>query len=180
MAQRAARIRLAEWFNSRGWSPSPFQKRAWTQGLAGASGLIVTPTGSGKTLAAFGGALLEAMSMPVGRPAARKKGPQPSRIKVLWVSPLRALANDTVRALREPLDALQTGWTVSMRTGDSSARDRRLARTGQAEVLVITPESLALMLSYADSADVLGSVRWIVVDEWHELMGNKRGVLLQL
>ena len=177
---RAARIRVAAWFEARGWSPAPFQKRAWARGLAGGSGLIVTPTGSGKTLAAFGGALLEAMSAPVVRAGARRKVAQPSRIKVLWVTPLRALANDTVRALRDPLDSLETGWTVAMRTGDASARDRRLARTGQAEVLVITPESLALMLSYPDSAAVLGGVRWIVVDEWHELMGNKRGVLLQL
>ncbi|MDQ3039115.1 MAG: DEAD/DEAH box helicase, partial [Pseudomonadota bacterium] len=66
------------------------------------------------------------------------------------------------------------------RTGDASARDRRLARTGQAEVLVITPESLSLMLSYPETAALLGRLRWIVVDEWHELMGNKRGVLLQL
>ena len=177
---RAARMRLAAWFDARGWSPAPFQKRAWARGLDGGSGLIVTPTGSGKTLAAFGGALLEAMSAPVAQAGARRKGQQPSRIKVLWVTPLRALANDTVRALREPLDALETGWTVAMRTGDATARDRRLARTGKAEVLVITPESLALMLSYPDGATVLGGVRWIVVDEWHELMGDKRGVLLQL
>ena len=177
---RAARAHLLEWFASRGWSPALFQRTAWARGLDGGSGLIVTPTGSGKTLAAFGGALLEAMCSPVEPSRRRQKGPKPARIKVLWVTPLRALANDTVRALREPLDALETGWTVAMRTGDASARDRRLARTGQAEVLVITPESLALTLSYPDSSAILGGVRWIVVDEWHELMGNKRGVLLQL
>ena len=180
LAMRAARARLLEWFASRGWSPASFQRAAWSRGLDGGSGLIVTPTGSGKTLAAFGGALLEAISAPVEPTRTRGKGVKPARIKVLWVTPLRALANDTVRALREPLDALETGWTVAMRTGDASARDRRLARTGQAEVLVITPESLPLMLSYPDSAALLGGVRWIVVDEWHELMGNKRGVLLQL
>lgn len=177
---RAARTRLMEWFQTRGWSPAPFQKRAWARGLAGGSGLIVTPTGSGKTLAAFGGALLEAMCSPVTAKPVRGAKLATGRIKVLWVTPLRALANDTVVALRDPLDALQTGWTVAMRTGDASARDRRLARSGQAEVLVITPESLALMLSYPDCGQLLGGVRWIVVDEWHELMGNKRGVLLQL
>lgn len=180
VAMGAARAHLLAWFSSRGWSPALFQRTAWSRGLDGGSGLIVTPTGSGKTLAAFGGALLEAMCSPVAPSRTRSKGPKPARIKVLWVTPLRALANDTVRALREPLDALNTGWTVAMRTGDASARDRRLARTGQAEVLVITPESLALMLSYPDSDAFLGGVRWIVVDEWHELMGNKRGVLLQL
>ena len=158
-----------------------FQRAAWRHGLAGESGLIVTPTGSGKTLAAFGGALIEALAAPPPPAPTRKdKGRRPARIKVLWVTPLRALANDTVRALREPLEALGIPWTVAMRTGDASARDRRLARTGQAEVLVITPESLSLMLSYPETAELLGALRWIVVDEWHELMGNKRGVLLQL
>ena len=180
-ALRDARARLLDWFTARGWSPSSFQRAAWRSGLAGESGLIVTPTGSGKTLAAFGGALIEALAIPpVPAPAKRSKGPRPGRIQVLWVTPLRALANDTVRALREPLEALDIPWTVAMRTGDASARDRRLARTGQAEVLVITPESLSLMLSYPETAELLGGLRWIVVDEWHELMGNKRGVLLQL
>ncbi len=178
---RAARARLVAWFDARGWAPSAFQRTAWRHGLAGESGLIVTPTGSGKTLAAFGGALIEALAAPAPTaPTRRDKGPRPARIKVLWVTPLRALANDTVRALREPLEALDLAWTVAMRTGDASARDRRLARTGQTEVLVITPESLSLMLSYPETAELLGGLRWIVVDEWHELMGNKRGVLLQL
>ncbi len=176
-----ARARLLEWFTARGWSPSNFQRAAWRTGLAGESGLIVTPTGSGKTMAAFGGALIEALAaQPVPSSTKRSTGPRPGRIRVLWVTPLRALANDTVRALREPLEALDIPWTVAMRTGDASARDRRLARTGQAEVLVITPESLSLMLSYPETAGLLGGLRWIVVDEWHELMGNKRGALLQL
>ena len=180
-ATRAARVRLGEWFAARGWAPSAFQREAWRRGVDGESGLIVTPTGSGKTLAAFGGPLLAALAVPPEPVAAsRAKGPRATRIQVLWVTPLRALANDTVRALREPLDALDIPWTVAMRTGDATARDRRLARTGQAEVVVITPESLSLMLSYPETADLLRGVRWIVVDEWHELMGNKRGVLLQL
>lgn len=100
--------------------------------------------------------------------------------RILWITPLRALAADSVRALRAPIDALGLGWTVAMRTGDATARDRRLAREGRADVLVITPESLALLLSYPDSAAQFGALRGIVVDEWHELLGNKRGVLLQL
>ena len=180
-ALRDARARLGDWFAGRGWSPLVFQREAWRRGLAGESGLIVTATGSGKTLAAFGGALLEALAQPPATPpTGRSKVSRGPRIQVLWITPLRALANDTVRALREPLDALCIPWTVAMRTGDASARDRRLARTGQAEVVVITPESLSLMLSYPETADLLGGIRWIVVDEWHELMGNKRGVLLQL
>ncbi|MGJ4728887.1 ligase-associated DNA damage response DEXH box helicase [Luteimonas sp. SDU101] len=110
----------------------------------------------------------------------RPAGPSAARTRLLWITPLRALASDTARALRAPLDALGLDWTVAMRTGDASSRDRRLARQGRADALVITPESLALLLSYPDTAAQLAGLRGIVVDEWHELLGNKRGVLLQL
>src|SRR5690606_11570567 len=182
-ARRRARADapLAAWFAAQGWRPAPFQRAAWRHYLAGDSGLLVTPTGSGKTLAALGGPLLEALRLgdaaaPSGR-GARAGGP---RLRLLWITPLRALAVDTVRAIRAPVGALGVPWTVAMRTGDASARDRRLAREGRAGVLVTTPESFALALSYPDSARVLGGVRAVVVDEWHELLGNKRGVLLQL
>ena len=170
---------LAAWFARQGWSPAPFQRAAWRHYLAGRDGLLVTPTGSGKTLAAFGGPLLQALREPA-QPRAKRGQPAAPRTRVLWVTPLRALANDTTRALREPIAALGIPWTVAMRTGDASARDKRLARSGQAEVLVITPESLALLLSYPDTGDQLRGLRAIVVDEWHELLGSKRGVLLQL
>lgn len=114
-----------------------------------------------------------------GKNRARKRV-SGARLQVLWITPLRALAADTVRALREPIAALGLDWQVAMRTGDASARDKRLARSGQAEVLVITPESLALLLSYPDTAPHFAALRCVVVDEWHELLGNKRGVLLQL
>ncbi|HLT43879.1 MAG TPA: DEAD/DEAH box helicase [Luteimonas sp.] len=103
-----------------------------------------------------------------------------ARTRLLWITPLRALASDTTRAIRTPLEALGLDWTVAMRTGDASSRDKRLARQGRADVLVITPESLALLLTYPDTAAQLAGLRGIVVDEWHELLGNKRGVLLQL
>ncbi len=101
-------------------------------------------------------------------------------LKVLWITPLRALAADTLRALREPADGLGLDWRIGLRTGDASARDKRLARDGELDALVTTPESLALLLSYADTGARLASLRCIVVDEWHELLGTKRGVLLQL
>jgi len=99
---------------------------------------------------------------------------------VLWITPLKALATDTVRALREASDALELDWQVGLRTGDASARDKRLARAGKLDVLVTTPESLALLLSYPDTTPQLSGIRCVIVDEWHELLGNKRGVLLQL
>lgn len=170
---------LRRWFERNGWTAAPFQREVWLRYLGGESGLLVSPTGSGKTLAACGGELLRGlMEAPTPRP--RRGAPEPPRLRLLWVTPLRSLAVDTVRALREALQGLQLNWTVAMRTGDASARDKRLARTGKAEVVVITPESLALQLSYADAAQVFAGVSAVIVDEWHELLGSKRGVLFQL
>lgn len=172
------------WFAQRGWAPLPFQRDVWKRYLDGESGLLHTPTGSGKTLAAFGGPLLGALAArgrtpPATAVARGRRQPQRS-LQVLWITPLRALAADTARALREPVEALGLDWQVGLRTGDASARDKRLARSGKLDVLVTTPESLALLLSYPDTAPQLAALRCVIVDEWHELLGNKRGVLLQL
>jgi len=169
--------RLQAWFDTRGWRPLPFQKAMWRTYLQGGSGLLLTPTGSGKTLAVYGGALLQALIDPLPRPA-RKNATRP--LQVLWVTPLRALASDTARALEAPLAALGLDWTVGLRSSDASSRDRRRAREGRLDVLVTTPESLALLLSYPDALDRMRKLRCVVVDEWHELLASKRGVLLQL
>lgn len=172
--------RLQQWFAARGWKPLPFQRQAWRHYLAGESGLIHTPTGSGKTLAAFGGPLLEALAekAPSRSSGSRRRVARP--LRVLWITPLRALATDTTRALAETADALGLPWSVAQRTGDASARDKRLARGGKLDVLVTTPESLSLLLSYPDTAPMFGDLRCVVVDEWHELMGSKRGAQTQL
>jgi ATP-dependent Lhr-like helicase len=166
---------LAGWFAARGWKPAAFQRETWRRYQAGESGLLHTPTGSGKTLAAFGGPLLEALADGTAARPTTGEGP-----RVMWVTPLRALAVDTARALAQVTEDLGVSWTVALRAGDASARDKRLARQGKADVLVITPESLALLLSYADVSSRFRALRCVVVDEWHELLGSKRGVLLQL
>lgn len=172
---------LTQWFALRGWKPAPFQREVWRRYREGQSGLLVTPTGSGKTLAMIGGPLLQAMMELTAVGEKRKQHPSTAnaRVQVLWITPLRALASDTVQALRQPIEGLGLPWTVAMRTGDASARDKRLARQGKADVLVITPESLALLLSYPDTLEHLAHLQAIVVDEWHALLDNKRGVLLQ-
>lgn len=175
---------LRSWFAQRGWTAAPFQRDVWARYLRGESGLLHTPTGSGKTIAAFGGPLLQALQEGVAiapaKKSARSKKPDATQLRVLWITPLRALATDTVRSLRDPIDALGIPWTIAMRTADASSRDRRLSKEGRAEVVVITPESLALMLSYPESGEIFSELRAVIVDEWHELIGNKRGVLLQL
>lgn len=140
---------------------------------------------------------LKASPVSIAEPDATRKGPkqapgtrQPARaarpratprdLSLLWITPLRALATDTLRAMHAPIDALGLDWTIGMRTGDASARDKRLAREGKLDALITTPESLSLLLSYPDAAERLSTLRCVIVDEWHELLGNKRGVLLQL
>ena len=178
---------LLDWFSTQGWTAAAFQRDVWRRYLAGESGLLHTPTGSGKTLAALGGPLLEALaSMPPPSEAPRPPGTRSKaarrepQLQLLWITPLRALATDTLRALREAVSGVGLDWELGLRTGDASARDKRLARAGALDALVITPESLALLLSYPDTAPRLSHLRCVVVDEWHELLGNKRGVLLQL
>jgi len=179
---RAARQRLQAWFATRGWTPLRFQREVWRRTLAGESGLLHTPTGSGKTLAVAGASLVEALAREASAAPSRRRvrASQAHPLRLLWITPLRALAADTTRALREPAEALGLDWRVGQRTGDASARDRRLAREGGLDALVTTPESLALLLSYPDTPERLRALDMVVVDEWHELLGNKRGVLLQL
>ena len=113
-------------------------------------------------------------------PSPGKKNNRVRPLQVLWITPLKALAADTTRALGEAIAGVGLDWQVGQRTGDASARDKRLARAGKLDVLVTTPESLALLLSYPDTAPQLRQIRAVIVDEWHELLPNKRGVLLQL
>ncbi|WP_433851055.1 ligase-associated DNA damage response DEXH box helicase [Stenotrophomonas nitritireducens] len=176
MTPRQAQAALGAWFAGRGWTPLPFQRAMWRHYLAGESGLLLTPTGSGKTLAVYGGPLLEALQE---RPPPRRRG-SARPLQVLWVTPLRALAGDTALALRAPLPALGLDWQVGLRTGDAAAGERRRALEGRLDVLVTTPESLSLLLSHAPTLEHMRRLRCIVVDEWHELLASKRGVLLQL
>jgi ATP-dependent Lhr-like helicase len=166
--------RLRGWFGERGWSPLPFQEEAWQAYLQGESGLIHAPTGVGKTLAALGGPLLDTA---LARSAT--EGPQ-TGLRVLWVTPLRALARDTVAAIQAPLDELEIPWRVEHRMGDTSSSRKARQRKSMPQVLVTTPESLSLLLSYPEARTLLGDTEAAVVDEWHELMGSKRGVQVEL
>ena len=163
------------WFAARGWKPFPFQREVWVAMAAGHSGLLHATTGSGKTYAVGLGALLRAAALKVPR-----QGTQAPRLGVLWLTPMRALASDTVRALQAPLTDLAANWTLGMRTGDTPSAERARQDRRFPTVLVTTPESLSVMLSRENAHDELAGVHTVVVDEWHELMGNKRGVQVQL
>ena len=165
---------LRAWCTSRGWEAFPFQEDVWRACAAGTSGLVHAPTGTGKTLAALLGAL------------ARSRAADTAGLRVVWITPLRALAADTVAALEQPLDDLRKctwlsrRWRVGLRTGDTSAADRRRLKENWPEALVTTPESLSILLSLDDAHDIFASLDTVVVDEWHELLSTKRGVQTEL
>jgi ATP-dependent Lhr-like helicase len=169
-----------QWFNARGWKPFAFQKQVWTAVKRGESGLLHASTGAGKTYAVWFAALnrFATSIAPVETPRKRKPLAQP--LTVLWITPMRALAADTARALEAPLHDLQIPWSVGLRTGDTSSSERARQSRRLPTTLITTPESLTLMLARADAQTASSALRMVVVDEWHELLGNKRGVQLQL
>jgi len=155
------------WFAARGWKVFPFQRAVWRAAAAGESGLLHANTGAGKTYAVWFAALL--------------RGPRKaSGLRVLWITPMRALAADTQRALEESAAALAPGWTIGARTGDTSSAERARQSKALPSALITTPESLSLLLSHAAAAAQFGNLDMIIIDEWHELMGSKRGVQVQL
>lgn len=167
-----------DWFAGRGWQPFAFQQEAWAAFGAGESGLIHAATGTGKSYAALGGPLLDWLEQhPEPAQWPTLKG---SPHTVLWITPLRALAKDTEESLGLPLKELGVPWTIGRRTGDTSSSQRQKQQKQLPTLLITTPESLSLLLSYSDAPEKFRSLRAIVVDEWHELMGTKRGVQTEL
>ena len=160
------------WFSKRGWKPFAFQRRVWAAVERGESGLLHASTGAGKTYAVWLAALRAFKAQAQGRQAAP--------LQVIWITPMRALAADTARALQAPLDELGLPWSVGVRSGDTSSAERARQARRLPSVLVTTPESLTLLLTRAQAEADFATLRLIVVDEWHEVLGNKRGVQLQL
>lgn len=169
--------RLEGWFAERGWASFPFQREMWSAYLAGESGLLHAATGTGKTLAAWGGPLLEWLAEHPEGTGQRLAAPP---LRVLWITPLRALAADTEAALRAPLEGLGIPWTLERRTSDTGSAARARQRRRLPTALVTTPESLSLLLARSDAPELFRELRCVVVDEWHELLGSKRGVQTEL
>ena len=155
-----------DWLTARGWQAFEFQRTVWNHIGAGRSGLLHASTGAGKTLAVWLGALQHLDDA----------GP----LSVLWITPMRALSHDTLQALQDAARDIAPSWKLAARTGDTSSSERAAQQKRWPTGLVTTPESLSLLLARADAPVLLKRVRLVVVDEWHELMGSKRGVQLQL
>ncbi len=184
------------WFAARGWRPFDFQREVWAAMAAGRSGLLHATTGAGKTYAVWLGALLRAEKAGVatapGRSAAQgvePGGPARSSVRggspapalqVLWLTPMRALAADTLRAITAPLADLAPHWSVGLRTGDTPSGERARQDRRLPSALITTPESLSLLLTREHAREELSGVHTVIVDEWHELIGTKRGVQVQL
>lgn len=170
---------MLDWFeNVRGWTPAVFQREAWDAFAAGASGLVNAPTGMGKTHAVWLPNLMRwCDEYPDGGAWSDTKPPAGL---VLWITPLRALANDTAATLSQPVEELRLPWSIELRTGDTSSAVKKRQRTRLPSALVTTPESLSLLLSYADAERHFRKLRCVVIDEWHELMSSKRGTQTEL
>lgn len=165
--------RIDAWFAERDWHIFDFQREAWAAQAAGQSGLIHAPTGTGKTLAAWFGAVNAWWQ------SAADTSTTPG-LTVLWITPLRALAADTTGHLERSAAELGLPWSVERRTGDTKSHVKQRQRKKLPSALVTTPESLNLLLSYADHEKMFANIQTVVVDEWHELLSTKRGVALEL
>ncbi|MGP1717373.1 MAG: ligase-associated DNA damage response DEXH box helicase [Methylophilus sp.] len=180
-----------QWFAAHQWQPFAFQQQVWQAVANGQSGLLHATTGAGKTYAVWMAAI-ERFALKKPTAASAKKSAdamaeKPAKCKVvmqpltvLWITPMRALAADTERALIAPVEELGLDWSIGLRTGDTTNAERSRQSKRLPTALITTPESLTLLLTRPDAADTFASLKMVVIDEWHELIGNKRGVQLQL
>ena len=161
---------IEAWFAQQGWTPLPFQRQAWQAYLAGDSGLIQVPTGSGKTYAAVMGPIAAMLAEPV----------PPTGLALLVLTPLRALSRDLALAIDQPIQAMGWPLRVGLRNGDTSSAERSRQLRHPPQILITTPESLSLLLAGSAADSLMQHLQGVVLDEWHELLGSKRGVQTEL
>ena len=156
--------------------PFLFQKATWQHIINGESGLVNAPTGCGKTYSVFLGAIIDFINQhPDEYKEIKNCG-----LQLLWITPLRALATDIGRAMNEVIRELDLKWKVGIRNGDTSTAERAKQKKQMPEILIITPESLHLLMAQKGYTEIFSSLKIIAVDEWHELLGSKRGVQVEL
>ncbi|NNM17175.1 MAG: ligase-associated DNA damage response DEXH box helicase [Croceitalea sp.] len=163
------------WFHQQGWKPFAFQKETWAAYLKGQHGLLNAPTGSGKTYALWFPIVLSYIKNNPNYKTKHQKG-----LKAIWITPLRALSQEIKQSAERITNELGTQMTVGIRTGDTSTKERARQKTTMPDLLITTPESLQLLLSSKGYEKVFKNCEAIVVDEWHELLGTKRGIQMEL
>jgi len=167
--------KVANWLKADGKKPFDFQKETWSYYADGYSGLVNAPTGFGKTFSVFLAVVIEALNQKGVTKTTSK-----DRLQLIWITPLRSLAKDIARAMREVLTELDLDWYVGVRNGDTSQAEKLQQKKSMPEILLITPESLHLLLAQKGSSTLFKNLKCIVADEWHELLGSKRGVMVEL
>ena len=167
---------ILHWLHEKSFVPFQFQKETWQHVIDGRSGLVNAPTGCGKTFSVFLGTVIRFINdHPNDYLSKQKNG-----LQLLWITPLRALAKDIGRAMEIVIEELGIDWKVAIRNGDTSLAERQRQKRHLPEILLITPESLHLLLAQKNYAAVFNSLQTVAVDEWHELLGSKRGVQVEL
>lgn len=156
------------WMKSRGWKPQGFQIETWQAFQQGKEGVINAPTGSGKTYSILLPAIFKAAQ-------SKKKG-----LKIIWITPIRALAKEIQLSANRVIESSLLDLEVGIRTGDTSEKERAAQRKKSPDILITTPESLHLLLASKNASENFLNLQLLVADEWHELMGTKRGVMLEL
>jgi ATP-dependent Lhr-like helicase len=167
---------IKEWLASKEYKPFAFQEEAWQHIHNLESGVVNAPTGFGKTFSVFLGALINFINAHPGDYKTKKK----NGLQLLWVTPLRALGKDIARAMEEVIVELDMSWQIGIRNGDTDINERARQKRSMPEALIITPESLHLLLAQKGYKETFASLKIIAVDEWHELIGSKRGVQVEL
>jgi len=155
----------------KGHEPFSFQSQTWERYQNNFSGMVVAPTGFGKTFSVFLAVVIDYLN----HPDKYKKG-----LKLIWISPLRSLAKDLAKAMNDAVEEIGLDWAVEVRNGDTATKDRRRQERLMPDVLLTTPETLHLLFSQKKNARWFKNVTCIAVDEWHELLGSKRGVLTEI
>ncbi len=167
---------ISGWLAQNQRKPFAFQEQAWQHIHDQESGLVNAPTGCGKTYSVFLGSLIQF----INRHPTDFQNKKNNGLQLLWITPLRALAKDIARAMQEAITELGMSWQVGIRNGDTEVKERERQKRNMPEVLIITPESLHLLLAQKNNPELFRSLKIIAVDEWHELLGSKRGVQTEL
>lgn len=162
---------IVDWMATNNNVPFKFQEQTWAKYSNGFSGMVVAPTGFGKTFSVFLAVVIDYLN----HPEQYSKG-----LKLLWVSPLRSLAKDLAKAMTHAVEDIGLDWEVAVRNGDTPTKIRRQQERAMPDVLITTPETLHLLFSQKKNSRWFKTISCVAVDEWHELIGNKRGVLTEL
>ena len=175
MLQRELLDIAEDWFKTQDWKPHSFQRKSWLAYLENKNGLLNAPTGSGKTYALWFPIVLEILKEKQKSTSKNNRG-----LKAIWITPLRALSKEIKQSAERIVQDLNLSLTIGIRTGDTSSKERAQQKKHMPNLLITTPESMHLLLASKNYQSIFKNCNAIVVDEWHELMGTKRGVQTEL